>query len=346
MAVGTGTEAELGSLPTAGTAGPPRMRPAPMVELRRVRKAFGAEVALADIDLSVERGQVLALLGPNGAGKTTLVRILAGLLKPDSGAVFLAGADALRERPSRRQAIGLSGQFAATDDLLSGRENLELVARLHHLGRRESRRRAAAALERFGLAAVADRQARTYSGGLLRRLDLALALIARPPLLVLDEPTTGLDLHSRLDLWELIDALVAEGATLLLTTQYLEEADRLGHRVAVLDRGRVIAEGSPAELKARVGEDSIELHAKTAADFERARAVLSPLHPDLLAEPARRRLRLPAANGVASLTATLLELEAAAVAIDEIALRQPSLDDVFLALTGHPAKLDAPAAEP
>src|SRR5436853_1328920 len=310
----------------------------PMVELRGVRRTFGSEVALAGVDLSVSRGRVMALLGPNGAGKTTLVRILAGLLRPDSGAVSIGGIDALREPRSLRRAIGLSGQFTAIDELLSGRENLELVAQLHHLGRRETRQRARAALNRFGLCEVADRQAKTYSGGLLRRLDLALSLVARPLLLVLDEPTTGLDPHSRLDLWALLEELVADGTTLLLTTQYLEEADRLGHEIAVLDQGQVVAEGSAAELKARAGGDLIELHASTEEDFDRARTALIGAQPDLFAEPSRCLLRLPAKDGSSTLSEILRILDGAGVAIEDIALRRPSLDDVFLALTGHAAK--------
>jgi len=305
----------------------------PLIEMRDVRKAFGGEVALAGVDLSVQSGKVTALLGPSGAGKTTLVRILAGLLKPDSGSMAYDGIDGSRKPPSL--SSGLSGQFTAIDDLLTGRENLELVARLHHLGRQEARREAAAAIERFGLEEVADHRTMTYSGGLLRRLDIALGLIASPSLLVLDEPTTGLDPRSRIDLWALIEELVADGCTVLLTTQYLEEADRLGHRIVVLERGRVIAEGPAAELKARIGGDSIELHVRSREDCERARAELAPSHPRLQVDPTRLLLRLPTEAGASDLLETLLRLAGAAVEIEDIAVRRPSLDDVFLALTGH-----------
>lgn len=309
-----------------------------MVQANDIHKAFGSTRALSGVDLFIEKGRVLALLGPNGAGKTTLVRILATLLRPDRGTASVAGFDTVRDATSLRRAIGLSGQFAAIDKLLTGRENLELIGGLHHLGRAEARHRAARALERFSLGDVADRQAGTYSGGMRRRLDLALSLLARPPVLMLDEPTAGLDPRSRAEVWALIEEQVAEGTTLLLTTQYLEEADRLGHHVAVIEHGRVIAEGTAAELKDRVGGDTVEMHIAPGADFERAVAVLASLRNGAgSVDLERRRLRLPAADGTATLSSALRHLEQAAVAVDDIGLRRPSLDDVFLALTGHPA---------
>lgn len=313
----------------------------PMVEVHDIHKAFGSMCALDGVDLTIKPGQVLALLGPNGAGKTTLVRILTTLLRPDRGTASVGGLDTVRDAASVRRVIGLSGQFAAIDDLLTGRENLELIGGLYHLERTEVRQRTEATLEQFSLIDAADRQARTYSGGMRRQLDLALSLIARPPVLILDEPTAGLDPRTRLDVWMLIEELVSEGATLLLTTQYLEEADRLGHRIAVLDRGRVIADGTAAKLKDRVGGDTVELHVAWSADFEKALAATEMLRDGAaLVDRERRRIRLPAPEGAATLMSALRCLGDADVAIEDIGLCRPSLDDVFLSLTGHAAIAD------
>lgn len=312
-----------------------------MVEIRDLHKTFGSTRALDGLDLVIGQGEVVALLGPNGAGKTTLVRILTTLLRPDRGAAAVAGLDTVHDALSVRRSIGLSGQFAAVDDLLTARENLELIGSLHHLGRAEARRRTESALERFSLQEAADRPAREYSGGTRRRLDLALGLIARPPLLVLDEPTTALDPRTRLDVWLLIEELVAEGTTVLLTTQYMEEADRLAHHIAVIDHGRMIAGGTSGELKARVGGDAVELLLDDQGDFERALAALEPPRDGTATiDREHRRVRLPAPDGAATLMSTLRRLDEAGVAVEDIGLHRPSLDDVFVALTGHAAQED------
>jgi ABC-2 type transport system ATP-binding protein len=310
-----------------------------MIEVHGLAKSFGTTRALAGVDLIAKAGRVFALLGPNGAGKTTLVRILTTLLKPDAGWARVVGLDVLRDAAAVRSVIGLTGQFAAIDLLLTGRENLEMVGELCHLGRREARRRAAESLDEFSLADAADRLARTYSGGMRRRLDLAASLIADPPLLVLDEPTTGLDPRSRIDMWKSIERLVAGGTTVLLTTQYLEEADRLAHRVIVIDRGRVAAEGTPDELKRRLGGDVVELHVTDPAGFDTVLAAIAPLLGDAgAADRDRQRITLPAPEGPITLKAVLDRLDHVRTAIDDIGIRRPSLDDVFLALTGHAAE--------
>src|SRR6267142_1143743 len=276
----------------------------PMIEVEGIRKSFGTTDALAGVDLTAEAGRVLALLGPNGAGKTTLVRILTTLLAPDAGRARVGGYDTVRDAATVRSVIGLTGQYAAVDELLSGRENLEMIGEFYHLGRGESRRRAAASLEEFGLAEAADRPASTYSGGMRRRLDLAASLIGRPPVLILDEPTTGLDPRTRIDLWVTIEKLVAEGTTLLLTTQYLEEADRLAHRIVIIDRGNIIAGGTADQLKAERGGDVIELRVGHRGDVDKASAALHTLADGgLLVDHARKRITLPAPDGAVSLAA-------------------------------------------
>jgi ABC-2 type transport system ATP-binding protein len=315
------------------------------VEIAGLAKSFGETRALDGVSLAAAPGWVLALLGPNGAGKTTLVRIIATLLRPDAGSARVGGLDVVRDAAAVRPLIGLTGQFAAIDDLLTGRENLEMVGRLCQLGRAEARRRAADLLGRFALAEAADRLARTYSGGMRRRLDLAASLIAAPPVLVLDEPTTGLDPRTRLDLWAAIADLAAGGTTVLLTTQYLEEADRLAHRVVVLDRGRVVAEGSPAELKGRLGGNVVEMHVSAPGGFGAALTAVSPLGDGApAADPDRGRITIPAPDGAATLRTVLDRLDADRIGVDDIGLRQPSLDEVFLALTGHGA--DGERGEP
>jgi daunorubicin resistance ABC transporter ATP-binding subunit len=313
------------------------------VEVSGLVKSFGATRALAGVDLAADPGRVLALLGPNGAGKTTLVRIIATLLRPDAGSARVGGLDVVANAATVRPLIGLTGQFAAIDDLLTGRENLEMVGELCQLGRAEARRRAAALLAQVSLEDAADRLARTYSGGMRRRLDLAASLIGKPPLLVLDEPTTGLDPRTRADLWTMIAGLATGGTTVLLTTQYLEEADRLAHRVVVLDRGEVAAEGTPAELKARLGGTVVELHAAVPGSFGAAlAAVRADGEAAPAADPGRGRITVPAPDGARTLRAVLDRLDAAGVGVDDIGLRQPSLDEVFLALTGHGAAAPVP----
>jgi daunorubicin resistance ABC transporter ATP-binding subunit len=319
----------------------------PLIEAAGVEKAFGSNPALRSVDLSVEAGTVLALLGRNGAGKTTFVRILSTLLAPDEGRLSIAGVDVRRDPGTVRSLIGLAGQFAAVDDTLSGRENLELVGRLYGLRRGEARSRAAGVLERLGLADAGDALVRTYSGGMRRRLDLGASLVGRPLVLIMDEPSTGLDPRSRMELWGLIEELVEDGTTLLLTTQYLEEADRLASRVALIDRGRNIAEGTPDELKQRVGGDVLEVSANTPSDVERLVGVLGGIGsgepvPDLRGQ----RVTLPTSERVQTLLAAARRIEDAGIAIADLAIRRPSLDDVFLTLTSAPSPQAALRAVP
>jgi len=304
-----------------------------------VHKRFGKVVALDGVDLRVEPGTVLGLLGPNGAGKTTLVRILTTLMTPDSGHAVVAGYDVVREADQLRHVIGLAGQSAAVDDYLTGRENLELVARLYHLPKPEARRRAIQLLERFDLVDAADRQARTYSGGMRRRLDLAASLISQPPVLFLDEPTTGLDPRSRVGLWEVIKTLVSEGTTVLLTTQYLEEADALADRITVIDHGRVLAEGTADELKQQSAQAVLAVHVEVASQLADAAAVLSRLSDqEPQVDEAALRVSVGTAHGSSLIVQAVRELEAAGVGVADIGLRQPTLDDVFMVLTGHHAE--------
>jgi ABC-2 type transport system ATP-binding protein len=305
-------------------------------------KRYGDVVALDGLGLTVPEGSVYALVGPNGAGKTTTVRILTTLLKPDAGRATVAGLDVVRDARRLRSHIGVSGQYAAVDEHLSGAENLELVGRLYHLGGRRSGQRARELLERFDLTAAGDRPVKGYSGGMRRRLDLAGALIADPPVLFLDEPTTGLDPRARLGLWDVIAELVAAGSTLLLTTQYMEEAERLADRIAVVDRGRMIAVGTADDLKDRVGGDRIELAVGDAADVEAARRLLAPLATaEIQVDVGARRITVPVTRGAAALAETLTRLAVDGVTVRDIGLRRPTLDDVFLALTGR----DVEAAE-
>jgi ABC-2 type transport system ATP-binding protein len=313
-------------------------RPAIVVE--QLRKSFGDVRALDGIDLAVERASILALLGPNGAGKTTAVRILTTLLLPDSGRAEVAGYDVVRDAVVLRSVIGLAGQFAAVDPHLTGLENLELVGRLYHLPAGEARRRGEMILERFDLADAAHRTVRTYSGGMRRRLDLGASLVGRPAVLFLDEPTTGLDPRGRMGLWDLIRELVEDGTTLLLTTQYMEEADQLADRITVIDGGRVIAEGTSDDLKSRVGGDVLQFlvldRMELAAAAEVAKRVAS-------AEPTTDETTgavvVPVGgDGSTALTEMVRGLDSASIRIADLALRRPTLDDVFLALTGHAAE--------
>jgi ABC-2 type transport system ATP-binding protein len=294
--------------------------------------------ALDGVDLEVGEGTVLGLLGPNGAGKTTTVRILATLLKPDAGRATVAGYDVLTQQDEIRGVIGLSGQYAAVDENLTGRENLWLFGRLYQLRSPEARRRGDELLEQFDLIDAADRVVKTYSGGMRRRLDLASALIGRPRLLILDEPTTGLDPRSRIGMWDVIRGLVREGVTLLLTTQYLEEADELADMIAVVDHGRIIARGTADELKSQVGGERIEVIVHRRDDLGRAREILTRLgHGEVALDEHTRELTVPTNRGAQALVAVLRDLDEGDIAIDDIGLRRPTLDDVFLALTGHVA---------
>ena len=310
---------------------------------RGLRKRFGGTVALDGVDLEVAEGSVLGLLGPNGAGKTTTVRILTTLLAPDEGEAGVAGHDVVAEPHAVRSAIGLTGQYAAVDENLTGAENLLLIGRLLNLPRADARRRGAELLERFDLTDAADRLLRTYSGGMRRRLDLAASLVGRPRVLFLDEPTTGLDPRSRLGLWEVIRELVADGTTLLLTTQYLEEADALADRIAVIDQGRVIARGTADELKRSTGGTVLRLEPEDAADLDRGAAALADLGVER--DPDGRALVLPVGDDNGVLVAAVRRVDDAGIALADLGLRRPSLDDVFLTLTGRqPAEPADPAA--
>ncbi|MEO3810570.1 ATP-binding cassette domain-containing protein [Sphaerisporangium sp. B11E5] len=318
----------------------------PAITAEGLVKRYGDVIALDGMDLSVPEGTVLALLGPNGAGKTTTVRILTTLLKPDAGRATVAGCDVVADAARLRSRIGASGQYAAVDDHLTGAENLEMVGRLYHLGARRSRQRARELLERFDLTEAADRPAQGYSGGMRRRLDLAAALVAGPPVLFLDEPTTGLDPRARAGLWETIAGLVAGGTTVLLTTQYMEEADRLADTVAVVDRGRVIALGTADELKDQIGGDRVELTLTSAGDLHAVRQALASLAVgDVRADDAALRLTIPVSDGTAALTIALGHLAAGGIAVRDAGLRRPTLDEVFLTLTGHQAGAPAGTKE-
>ena len=307
-----------------------------MIEVQGVAKSFGATRALDGVDLEVPAASVLGLLGPNGAGKTTLVKVLATLIKPDSGTARVAGLDVVEQATAVRSVIGLAGQYAAVDEMLTGRENLEMVGRLYRLSTRVARQRAEEALQRLALTDAADRPVRTYSGGMRRRLDLGASLVGQPRILILDEPTTGLDPRTRIELWDFMKQLVRDGTTVLLTTQYLEEADALASSIVVIDHGRVIARGTADELKSQLGGDVLEVGVEHIADMDRVMTALAPLG----AEPSQvdgdgRHLTIPTGAGAGALVEAVRALDDAQIPIADLALRRPSLDDVFLALTGH-----------
>jgi daunorubicin resistance ABC transporter ATP-binding subunit len=307
------------------------------IRVEGLTKRFATVTALDGIDLDVPARTVFGLLGPNGAGKTTAIRVLATILKPDAGRAEVLGLDVVREAREVRTQIGLAGQYATVDPNLTGRENLRLIGRLVHLPRREIARRIPALLERFELSAAADRPVRTYSGGMRRRIDLAAALVNRPPVLFLDEPTTGLDPYSRNEVWAMVGELVADGTTVVLTTQYLEEADRLASRVAVVDEGHVIANDTPAQLKARLGSTVIEIGLTDASTAKRAQDVLA-LAGTSSPELEGSTVRLTTHDGARLLVDALRALDGRGIVPTTLAVREPSLDDVFLSLTGHHAE--------
>ncbi|MGY1437674.1 ATP-binding cassette domain-containing protein [Streptomyces reniochalinae] len=308
-------------------------------------KAFGDVKALDGVDLDVPESTVLGLLGPNGAGKTTAVRVLTTLLRPDAGKAVVAGTDVLKNPTAVRRSIGLSGQFAAVDEYLTGRENLQMVGQLYQMSGRDAKKRAKELLERFNLADAADRTAKTYSGGMRRRLDLAAALVVSPPVMFMDEPTTGLDPRNRQQLWEVIEELVAGGTTVLLTTQYLDEADRLAHDIAVVDHGRVIARGTSDQLKAQTGGERVEVVVHEREEIPTAREILeghalrgAAGRESCTVEEHTRKLTVPVTGGAKLLAEVIRELDTRGVEIDDIGLRRPTLDDVFISLTGHAAE--------
>lgn len=302
-------------------------------------KTFGDVRALGGVDLDVPEGTVLGLLGPNGAGKTTAVRVLTTLLQPDSGTATVAGIDVVKHPNEVRRHIGLSGQFAAVDEFLTGRENLQMVGELYQLSAKAARRRADELLERFNLADAANRVSKTYSGGMRRRLDLAAALVVSPPVMFMDEPSTGLDPRNRQQLWEVMEDLVAGGTTMLLTTQYLEEADHLAHDICVIDHGKVIARGTSDQLKAQTGGERVEVvvHDRDRID-DAARALRQHGKGDAKVEQHTRKITIPITGGAKLLAEVIRDLDAQGIEIDDIGLRRPTLDDVFISLTGHAAE--------
>jgi ABC-2 type transport system ATP-binding protein len=316
-----------------------------MVEADGLTKRFGKVQALDGLSLSAPSGRVLAVLGPNGAGKSTFVRMLATLTAPDSGSLRVAGVDALREPARVRSIIGLAGQYAAVEEAMTGRENLEMIARLFGWSRSDARRHAERVLERLGLTDAADRLVRGWSGGMRRRLDLGATLVGAPQVLLLDEPTTGLDPASRINLWEAVRDLVRDGTDVVLTTQYLDEADHLADRIVIIDHGRAIAAGTPAELKARAGRDVIEAHPRHRDDADDVARVLGDaIGAQASVEHETGRVSVPVGDGTHALAVAVRELDGAGLAVHDIGVRRPTLDEVFLALTGHrPTDPDSPS---
>ncbi|WP_131738428.1 ATP-binding cassette domain-containing protein [Actinomadura roseirufa] len=320
----------------------------PTIEAHGLVKRFGRTAALDGLDLEVAAGQVVAILGPNGAGKTTFVRSVATLVRLDAGTLRVAGHDVRRESRAVRRAIGLAGQFASVEPAMTGRQNLELVGRLYGQRARTAKASATSVLADFGLTDVGDRLVRTYSGGMRRKLDLGASMVSAPRLLLLDEPTTGLDPRARLDLWDSIEGLVTRGTDVLLTTQYLDEAERLAGYIVIIDRGRAVASGTPAELKRRVGGNVLEVHVRDVADLPAAAAALARAGHEPQVDRATRRVSAGAGDdrAVQALVEGLRTVEEAGVALADIGVRQPSLDEVFLALTGHSAGTDGEGDEP
>ena len=310
----------------------------PILEARGLMKRYGKTQALAGLDLIANPGRVVALLGPNGAGKTTFVRAVATLLRPDAGTLHVDGIDVLRKPARVRQVVGLAGQFAAVEEAMTGRENLLMVGRLFGLSRKDAKYAAVRVLEQMQLSADADRLVRTYSGGMRRRIDLGISLVGTPRLLLLDEPSAGLDPVSRLQLWDAIRGLVATGTDILLTTQYLDEADRLASDIVIIDHGKVIASGTPAELKTRAGDDMIEVHVHDADHLPAVSRVLAKLGHDPRVDVPTRRAYVPVDNGSARLMEALRVLDQQGITVEDVSLRRPTLDEVFLALTGKPAQ--------
>lgn len=302
------------------------------IEVSNLQKSYGKLKVLKGVSFRVKTGEILALLGPNGAGKTTTIRMLSTLLQPDSGSIRVAGYNPVKDGDKVRGSIGLTGQFAAVDEYLTGRENIEIIGKLYHMPAGSIRGKATALLEQFDLVDAADRPAKTYSGGMKRRLDLAMSLVASPPIIFLDEPTTGLDPRSRQDLWRMIKQLAKDGTTILLTTQYMEEAEYLADNVIVIDHGMVIAEGTVNQLKSKVGAEQVELVLQKTADSTKAQTILGS---KAVYDKDSNTINMPAEKGVATLRQVLEKLEKAGIAIDTASLRRPTLDDVFLALTGH-----------
>ncbi|MBM3664990.1 MAG: ATP-binding cassette domain-containing protein [Actinobacteria bacterium] len=319
--------------------------PTPLaIEASGLIKSFGKTRALDGVDLRVPRGMVYGLLGPNGAGKSTVVRVLATLLRPDEGTALVDGLDVVRQAKAVRTRIGLAGQYAAVDEYLTGRENLVMFGMLSGLWRSQAKARASDLLAQFDLVDAADRPSKGYSGGMRRRLDLAASLASRPLVLYLDEPTTGLDPRSRLTMWGVIQGLVDDGTTVLLTTQYLEEADRLAQRIAVIDRGRVIAEGTPAQLKSRVGGEGLEVAVVDPADLEAVRAIVARFASDeVFVDVERRRVRAAVSDGARALSGVAAAIAASGITTEDVGLHRPTLDEVFLAITGRP--VDDPVDE-
>ena len=314
----------------------------PIVEAHGLTKRFGKVQALAGLDLVAHRGQVVAVLGPNGAGKTTFVRTIATLVRPDGGSLRVDGIDVARRPEQVRRIIGVAGQYAAVEEAMTGRENLEMVARLFGNNRHAARANTATVLAQLGLTDAADRLVRTYSGGMRRRLDLGASLVGAPRLLLLDEPTTGLDPRSRMELWDAIRGLVAHGTDVLLTTQYLDEADQLASQVVIIDHGRVIAEGTPGELKSHAGGDVVEVHAHRADDLGELAGALARIGTEApRLDAATRRVTVPVVGGRQAINDAVRALDVLGVDVDDIALRRPTLDEVFLVLTGAP--IDAPS---